>query len=142
MAQDGGEIELLREENARLKALLAKHGIEWSRTWPDAIEVREEPPKSGRVTGTLSTQEKIALFRRLFFGRQDVYARRWESSQGKAGYSPVCENEWREGVCEKPRVKCAACGHRKLLPLTDQVIFDHLAGVHVVGLYPLLDSDS
>jgi superfamily II DNA or RNA helicase len=140
--QGGGEIELLQEENARLKALLAEHGIECSRGEPDAIEVREESPKSGRETATLSTQEKIALFRRLFFGRQDMFARRWESSQGKSGYSPVCENEWREGVCEKPRVKCAACGRRKLLPLTDQVIFDHLAGVHVVGLYPLLDNDA
>jgi len=90
----------------------------------------------------LSIPEKIALFRRLFFGRPDVFARRWESSHGKSGYSPVCENEWREGVCEKPRIKCAVCGHRNLVPLTDQVIYDHLAGKHVVGLYPLLEDDN
>lgn len=142
MEYDGSEIERLQEENARLKALLATHGIEWRHSGLDAIEVREEPPKSGRESATLSTQEKIALFRRLFFGRQDVFARRWESSQGRSGYSPACENEWREGVCEKPRVKCAACGQRKLLTLTDQVIYDHLAGAYVVGLYPLLHDDS
>ena len=138
----GGELERLREENGRLKTLLAQHGIEWSRGDDDNFQVRDEAPKPRRELATRSTQEKIALFRRLFFGRQDVFARRWESSQGKSGYSPVCENEWREGVCEKPRVKCAACGHRKLLPLTDQVIYDHLAGIHVVGLYPLLVNDS
>jgi hypothetical protein len=142
MDQDGGEIDLLREENRRLESLLAQHGIEWSRGESDGIRFRDEASKSGRKPATLSIQEKIALFRRLFFGRQDVFARRWESSQGKSGYSPVCENEWRDGVCEKPRVKCTACGHRKLVPLTDQVIYDHLTGKHVVGLYPLLDDDS
>jgi len=140
--QDGSELRRLREENGRLKFLLDQHGIDWGGREPVAIQVREVAPQEGRDPVTLSIQEKIALFRRLFFGRQDVFARRWESSQGKSGYSPVCENEWREGVCEKPRVKCAACGHRKLVALTDQIIYDHLAGIHVVGLYPLLDDDT
>jgi len=136
-----GEIELLQEENARLKALLAKHGIEWSRGGPDAGQVREESPKSGREPATLSTQRRSpcsvgssSVGRMCSLGAGNP-------RRGNPAYSPVCENEWREGVCEKPRVKCAACGHRKLLPLTDQVIYDHLAGVHVVGLYPLLDND-
>ncbi|MEI6873621.1 MAG: DEAD/DEAH box helicase family protein, partial [Spirochaetota bacterium] len=142
MEQGWSDLEMLRKENSRLKALLDQHGIEWSCGDPNAILVREETPNTSREPAALSIQEKISLFRRLFYGRQDVFARRWESSQGKSGYSPVCENEWREGVCEKPRVKCAACNHRKLVPLTDQVVYDHLAGKHVVGLYPLLDDES
>jgi hypothetical protein len=76
----------------------------------------------------LSTDEKVALFRRLFQGRTDVYPVRWQSKAGKSGYSPACANEWRPGICEKPRIKCSDCGHRLLIPLSDQIIYDHLAG--------------
>lgn len=48
-----------------------------------------------------SSQAKIALFRSLFRGREDVYARRFESRKtGKSGYAPACGNEWIRGVCE------------------------------------------
>jgi hypothetical protein len=54
--------------------------------------------------------EKVALFRSLFRGRDDVYPRRFESRKtGKAGYAPACANEWVRGICEKPRIKCAVC---------------------------------
>jgi hypothetical protein len=85
----------------------------------------------------LSTGEKVALFRRLFRGRTDVYPVRWESkTTGKAGYSPACANEWRAGVCEKPRIKCGDCSKHLLIPLSDSVIYDHLAGEHMVGACP------
>jgi hypothetical protein len=88
---------------------------------------------------SLSTDEKVALFRRLFRGRADVYPVRWESkSSGKAGYAQGCADEWRAGVCEKPRVKCGDCGQRLLISLSDAVIYGHLAGEHTVGVYPLL----
>lgn len=49
-------------------------------------------------------EEKIRLFRSLFRGREDVYARRWYSVQKKkSGYTPVCANEWRYGVCVSSR---------------------------------------
>jgi hypothetical protein len=68
---------------------------------------------------------------------------RWESkTTGKSGYSPACANEWRPGVCEKPRIKCGDCGNRLLIPLSDAVIYGHLAGEHTVGVYPLLEDDS
>jgi hypothetical protein len=83
------------------------------------------------------------LFRRLFRGRTDVYPVRWESkTSGKSGYAPACANEWRAGVCEKPRIKCGDCSHRLLIPLSDAVIYDHLAGEHTVGVYPLLEDDT
>jgi hypothetical protein len=38
---------------------------------------------------------KIAFFRSLFRGRDDVYPRRFESRKTKIfGYQPACENEW------------------------------------------------
>jgi len=68
-------------------------------------------------------EDKIALFRSLFRGRDDVCPRRFESRKtGKAGYSPVCANEWVRGTCEKPRIKCADCTHQRFLPVTDDVI--------------------
>ena len=58
------------------------------------------------------------------------------------GYAPACANEWRAGVCEKPRIKCSDCPNRSFIPLSDAVIYSHLAGEHTVGVYPLLEDDS
>jgi hypothetical protein len=123
------ECEQLRAENARLIALLEQHSIPHQ----DTVAVPPEvPPTLEPVPSvSLSSAEKIALFRRRFSGRTDVYPIRWESKTGRSGYAPACGNEWRVGVCEKPRIKCADCGKRLLLSLTDQVIYEHLAGKHV-----------
>jgi hypothetical protein len=101
------------------------------------VQVQESDPITPRFS--LSTDEKVALFRRLFRGRTDVYPVRWESkSSGKAGCTPGCANEWRAGVCEKPRIQCGDCGQRLLTPPSDAVIYARLAGEHTVGVYPLL----
>jgi superfamily II DNA or RNA helicase/very-short-patch-repair endonuclease len=96
-----------------------------------------------------SPEAKIALFRSLFRGRDDVYPRRFESrTTGKAGYSPACANEWVRGVCDKPRTKCAVCHHQRYLPVTDNVIRWHLSGRDdrgagfVAGMYPMLLDES
>ncbi len=134
---DVNDLQALRAENARLISLLEFHGIEWRLPPQPAKPVAEQEPSR------LSTAEKVALFRRLFRGRTDVYPIRWESkTTGKAGYSPACANEWRTGVCEKPRIKCGDCNKRLLIPLSDSVIYDHLAGEHTVGVYPLLEDDT
>lgn len=132
MANHDDELARLRAENIRLVGLLEAHGI--ARQAP-------VPAHTPSANASLSTDEKVALFRRLFRGRTDVYPVRWESKAGKSGYAPAYANEWRPGVCEKPRIKCGDCQQRQLLPLTDQVAFDHLAGRHVIGLYPLLADD-
>lgn len=91
----------------------------------------------------LSAEEKVALFRRLFRGRTDIYPVRWESkSTGKSGYAPACSNEWRPGICEKPRIKCSDCGNRQFIALSDAVIYDHLTGKQTIGVYPLLPGDT
>ena len=92
-----------------------------------------------------SPEEKVALFRSLFRGRDDVYPRRFESARtGKSGYAPACDNEWVTGLCEKPRIKCADCANRRFLPVTDEVVRRHLSGHDengrdfVAGVYPML----
>lgn len=133
-------LEHLRAENARLIALLDAHGVEWRLPdEPPLVEPTSPPPL---ISSSLDTDAKLALFRRLFRGRADVFPVRWESKAGKSGYSPACANEWRPGVCEKPRIKCGDCSFRQLLPLTDQVLYKHLAGEIVIGVYPLLPDDT
>ena len=92
-----------------------------------------------------SAEAKIALFRSLFRGREDVYPRRFESRKtGKSGYAPACSNEWVRGICEKPRVKCAECPNRRFLSVNETVIRWHLSGLDdagqpfVAGAYPML----
>lgn len=101
---------------------------------PPSVVTQQSPPAA-----------KIALFRSLFRGRQDVYPRRFESRRtGKSGYQPVCGNEWVRGVCEKPWMKCMDCPHRRFLPVTDDVVYWHLSGKDaqgrecVMGIYPML----
>ena len=137
-AQD--ELWRLHKENTRLKALLTRHGILWEEsitTEPVAM-----PPEPVPVPTQFTTEDKIALFRRLFRGRDDIYPLRWESAKGTLGYSPACGNEWKPGICHKPRVKCGDCNQRHWLPVTNQVIYDHLAGKQTIGVYSLLTGDS
>ena len=99
----------------------------------------------GLVHQLSSAADKIALFRSLFRGREDVYPRRFESRKtGKSGYALACAHEWVRGICEKPRIKCADCAHRHFLPVTHDVIRWHLSGcddagqTFVAGVYPML----
>lgn len=129
------ELEKLRIENARLRALLAKHGI-----------VVEESTSS--AVSTLSLEEKVMLFRSLFQGREDVFARRWfSSSSGKSGYQPVCAREWNRENCDKKKYKCAECPNREFQPLGYNDIYRHLEGKDpngrdVVGVYAILPDNS
>jgi hypothetical protein len=85
----------------------------------------------------------VALFRQLFRGRDDLYPKLWtNTTTGRKGYAPACANEWVRGICEKPRVKCGECPNQAFLPVTDQVIRDHLQGRHVVGVYTLLTDET
>ncbi|MDP3849661.1 MAG: DEAD/DEAH box helicase family protein [Luteolibacter sp.] len=104
---------------------------------------------SAKVHARSPVAAKIALFRRLFRGRGDLYPRRFENLRsGRAGYAPACGNEWVRGVCEKSRIKCGDCPHRAFLPVTDEVIQWHLSGKNktgqdfVAGVYPMLADET
>ena len=75
------EVRRLREENVRLRSLLTAHGIPISEA---PISVNETPQVASVVPGVHkpevgTAEQRIALFRSLFCGRDDVYAIRWES---------------------------------------------------------------
>ena len=62
----------------------------------------QEQQSDSQINNQSPPEAKIALFRSLFRGREDVYAKRFESKKtGKSGYQPVCRNEWVQGICEK-----------------------------------------
>lgn len=138
MVEKADEYRQLQEENSRLKALLKQHGIPWGEE--PIEEYRGQSPSDQPVY--FSTDQKVALFSRLFRGRADIYPTRWKSAKGRSGYSPACGNEWKAGLCNKPKIKCADCDNRLFLPVTDQVIYDHLSGKHIIGVYPLLEDDT
>ncbi len=106
------------------------------------------------VNGDSSSAEKVALFRRLFLGRTDVFPVRWENpNTGRSGYAPACANEWIRGVCGKPKIKCGECPNQAFIAVTNNVIESHLRGDDgvrpngrgrdfVVGVYPLLFDDT
>lgn len=88
-------IRELEKENAQLRKRLGEDSL--------------DKQKSSAMQ-TLSLQEKVELFRKLFKGREDVFARRWYSkATGKARYQPVCANEWSSQYCDKKKFKCTEC---------------------------------
>jgi hypothetical protein len=117
------------------------------RIWEEHAE-RVSVFSEAKVTNRSSSDEKIALFRSLFRGREDLYAKRWYNLRnGQSGYSPVCGNEWAAGLCNKRAVSCGNCPNRELLPITDGVVYRHLEGSDehtrdVVRLYPMLQDET
>ena len=86
---------LLREENEKLKEEI-KHLRSILTPSVGQVPNVSEAPK-GNINKRSSPEDKITLFRSLFKGREDVFARRWYSkTNDKSGYQPVCENEWDE----------------------------------------------
>ena len=80
-------------------------------------------------------------FYKLFWGRQDVYAKRGT----KGGYYPQCDNRWSNSVCPKQKGEkqnCSDCKNRKWTKLSIETVLKHLLGnkqdgSDVIGVYPL-----
>ncbi|MCX5357258.1 DEAD/DEAH box helicase family protein [Streptomyces sp. NBC_00124] len=139
------EIARLRADNARLHSLLGRD----VQAAPAAIPLFPEPVSVPPPTGagglpyadaSSSAEAKIVLFKALFAGREDVYAKRWVSAKsGRSGWSPAEDNPFDKNKAEEDRV---------FWPLTDETIYRHLdptrqgrSELHI-GLYPLLADDT
>jgi superfamily II DNA or RNA helicase len=98
---------------------------------------------SPAVNNTSDSISKIKLFMSLFKGRDDIFANRWENKKkGTSGYSPVCLNQWRPGLCSMPKILCAGCTNKAYKVLDGHVIEEHLRGNIVVGIYPMLPDEA
>ena len=81
---------------------VAKHSLEHLTAQLEALDgPQHDLPGQTARTGhivPLTGPEKVALFRSLFRGRDDVFPVLWTSSKtGRTGYSPACSNEWTPG---------------------------------------------
>ncbi|MDR2468090.1 MAG: restriction endonuclease subunit R, partial [Spirochaetaceae bacterium] len=112
-------VNRLEEEIATLEKTLAEKKRQLEQAQAAVFRYTPSPNFPAVLAGENSLPEinnqsppetKIALFRSLFRGREDLYAKRFESKKtGKSGYQPVCKNEWVMGVCEKPKTSCGKC---------------------------------
>ena len=133
------------DEAARIRERLARLAVERQTLQTRLAELQTEEsseanndPHLGRVNNHSPAADKIALFRSLFRGRDDVYPMRWENARtGKEGYAPVCANEWKARLCGKPRIRCGACPNQAFVAVTDEAIEAHLRGRVTLGVYPL-----
>jgi superfamily II DNA or RNA helicase len=105
---------------------------------------------STQLNKSINMPELIALYRNLFYGRQDVFAVRWENEKaGTHGYAPKCKNEWDRNICGKAmRIKgaCKKCNYRENQKITDNLIQQHFTGYGrnalAMGIYPLLEDET
>jgi len=105
-----------------------------------AEKIRGKPTSDSTPS---TADSRIALFSKLFICRKDVFPIMWENAaKGTRGYSPACKNEWRRGVCNKPKVKCTNCPNRDFIPLDESVIRRHLEGKITIGTYAIRDDDT
>jgi len=142
-----GERALVRakldEEVSRLRRLEAEQAEAKARVASlrgelDALAEGPAGEPNGSSTPPRSSREKVALFRQLFRGREDLYPTRFVSKTGKAGYAPACSNKFEAGLCQLPTVKCGDCSNQAFRPVDDGVVLRHLQGKQVIGVYPPL----
>ena len=143
----------LQLENQILKNILDRAGLSYHEELStfrqnDGKEVYD--PKQGkRIIHPQAITENMAnKFFYMFWGRQDVYAKRSVNKEtGKAAYYPQCNNFW-TSVCHKKikdGINCKDCKNRSYKKITKYDILNHLQGnaynsSDVIGVYPLLNN--
>ena len=136
-------LELIRERLGRIRAEALQLEAEITAREADqqlgfSSALYSVEPAMSAAAPPVTPEDKVALFLNLFATRRSVFPKLWENPKtGRKGYSPVCDNEWRTGVCQKPRVKCSECLHQKFPPLDERAVEAHLRGQHTLGVYAI-----
>ena len=143
----------LQLENQILKNILDKAGLsyhkELSKLRQSGSKDAFDPEQGKRIIHPQAITENMAnQFFSMFWGRQDVYAKRSVNKEtGKAAYYPQCNNFW-TNVCHKKikdGINCKDCKNRSYKTITKKDILNHLQGnaynaSDVIGIYPLLSN--
>lgn len=143
----------LQLENQILKNILDKAGLsyhkELSKLRQSGSKEAFDPEQGKRIIHPQAITENMAnQFFSMFWGRQDVYAKRSVNKEtGKAAYYPQCNNFW-TNVCHKKikdGINCKDCKNRSYKTITKKDILNHLQGnaynaSDVIGVYPLLSN--
>lgn len=138
-------------ENQILKNLLDNAGISYVnelQRFRNLESVEEYDINQGNriIHPDYISDDMAVKFYTYFWGRQDVYARRYEKKgTEEAGYFPQCHNFWSDN-CPKKRkqkISCKDCSYREYKQLGKKDILAHLRGnsynaSDVIGVYPLL----
>ena len=145
------KINRLQTENCILKRLLDDAGIAYASELVllDVEGEREpyDPEQGGRITTPQKyTRQMADIFLDYFWGRRDVYAKRYVGKKsGFPGYYPQCANTWKPQCPRKQGVKqrCLDCGARQFLHLTYDDLYRHFRGDDpngndVLGTYAML----
>lgn len=140
----------LQLENQILKNILDNAGISYRQELL-RLQSNEElcdydQNQGARIKAPMEiTAEMANNFFFRFWGRQDVYAKRYEKRDtGEASYFPQCNNFWTETCYRKLKqnISCNDCKYRSYKKLTKDDIIVHLRGnlynaSDVIGVYPL-----
>ncbi|MFZ3306021.1 MAG: DEAD/DEAH box helicase family protein [Mycobacterium sp.] len=127
-----GEVETLRADNVRLRRLLKLSEEQARAADPDQATLSGAPESP--VSMRSVPEAKVRFFIDLFRCRSDVYALRWENRRdGRSGWMPAIRGYWRKGMNR---------ADAPYLPLTPDVVDQHLRGEVHLGLYPLGDDDT
>ena len=124
------EVRRLREENDHLRSLLIANGIQISTAPPSKAERPQVSGTEDKSPGVRTAEERIGLFRNLFRGREDAYAIRWESNDGRSGYMPKADRDWKSYLC-------ATAGDREKVNRQTRT-YGHLLGSGREGQCPVL----
>ena len=90
----------------------------------------------------IPSETQIDLYKLLFRGRTDTYARRWEKDV-KSGWSPAYVFDWAEFNTHRAHGGTIKDFEKKtLVPFTEEVIKKHLEGKEAVGLFPILPDNT
>ena len=102
--------ELIMTEWLNIKDKFVKH---------QKIKESDITDNTERLDKAMRMSELISLYRDLFYGRQDVFAVRWDNDKtGAHGYAPKCKNEWERNICGKlMKIKgaCKKCAYIQFL---------------------------
>lgn len=101
---------------------------------PDADQATLTGAPESPVSMRSAPKDKVRFFLDLFCCRSDVYALRWENRRdGRSGWMPAIRGYWRNGMNR---------ADAPYLPLTPDVVGQHLRGEVHIGLYSLGDDDT
>lgn len=140
----------LKLENQILKNILDRAGLPYHK---ELLTLRQsagneayDPEQGKRIIQPNAITENMAnQFFGMFWGRQDVYAKRSVNKEtGKAAYYPQCNNLWTNGCHRKLKdgISCKDCKSRSYKTITKLIILNHLRGnsynaCDVIGVYPI-----
>lgn len=136
----------LSSENQHLKKLLSDAGIVVT---PNPVPL--DPNQGARIIFPKTITALMAnRFFQLFWGRQDVYAKRSiKKETGATTYYPQCANIWKPGCyrLSRSKIQCKECQMHEYKKLTLEEVKLHLEGrspnaTDVIGVYPLLPNDT